>query len=49
VQRLAALTPEDIAEVVTRPPDAWGVTQSERRALASYLYDRRVDVVKACG
>ena len=39
--RLAAVTEAAIAGVVARPPDAWGVTSSERLALAEFLLARR--------
>jgi hypothetical protein len=40
--RLAAVSEAAIAGVVARPPDAWGVTSSERLALAEFLLARRI-------
>jgi hypothetical protein len=39
--RLRAVSAEDIAAVVARPPDEWGIPLHERIAVASYLHARR--------
>ena len=48
VARLKNVTDQEIAEIVARPPDEWGVTLSERIAVASYLSERRERVVDVC-
>jgi hypothetical protein len=43
---LARLSDEVIAAAVSRPPDDWAVTDTERAALAAYLAARRVAIIK---
>lgn len=43
---LAAVTPEDIADVVACPPAEWGITEDDRVALARYLFARRTPVME---
>jgi hypothetical protein len=43
--RLEAVTVEDIAQAVARPPDEWGVRIDERSALCMFLYERRERVL----
>jgi hypothetical protein len=43
--RLTNITDEVIAQAVSRPPDDWGLSNSDRSALASYLSRRRGEMV----
>jgi hypothetical protein len=43
--RLAAATAEEIAGVVARPPNDWGVGESDRVALARFLLEREDAVI----
>jgi hypothetical protein len=45
LEKLEALTPANLAEIVAAPPTDWGVTASARQALAHYLADRRDGVL----
>lgn len=45
VHRLRGITERQIAYVVARPPRAWGVSASERLALARYLWLRKDRVI----
>jgi len=38
---LADVKPEGVASAVSFPPEAWGITSSERQGLANYLWQRR--------
>jgi hypothetical protein len=42
---MASMSDEVIANAVSRPPDEWGLSSSERLELASYLSRRRDEVV----
>ena len=45
-EHLHAVTPEQIAEAVTAPPDEWGVTSNERVELARLLHVRQEELVR---
>jgi hypothetical protein len=47
VAKLQTVTDDQIAAVVAQPPDQWGVSASDRSALASYLAARRAPVAVA--
>jgi hypothetical protein len=48
VEKLQAVTETQIAAVVAQPPDDWGVSADERRAVASYLWTRTTPVAAVC-
>ena len=45
VDRLANMAPQDIAEAVASPPDDWCFPESDRVAVAKYLWRRREDIL----
>ncbi len=45
IRKLEDVTPADIATVVSRPPDDWGVDDGDRAALARFLLARKDAVV----
>jgi hypothetical protein len=49
LQGLRAVEPSHIAWAVTRPPNAWGVSDEDRQALARYLHKRIQPTIEALG
>jgi hypothetical protein len=47
LERVAAVSAENLAEVVSAPPDDWGLSPTDRKAVASYLWTRRDRVEQA--
>ena len=47
--KLGAVSPTDIARVVARPPDEWGVSEGERVALAEYIAKRQNETIQFFG
>jgi hypothetical protein len=46
---LRTITDPMIRDIVTIPPDEWGINAEERDALTNYLMRRRDDLLAACG
>jgi hypothetical protein len=46
LDRLRAVTEQNLARVVAVPPDDWGVSSEERKAVASYLWHRKDLVIE---
>jgi hypothetical protein len=47
LERLSALTASDVARAVAAPPDAWHFPESDRFALARFLWARRETILAA--
>jgi hypothetical protein len=49
LDRIAAATSEEIADIVGTPPDEWGVPLADRIALAGYIAHRRIKLLADFG